>query len=114
MLERFLPRSPLKKINRDVYTCAELLNRSYSSHLELGKVNDFVVSGEYGAYMIAQAAMHRGLIGVLGELLTYERGNEFKRAPIPGDWVGKQFDEKLSELKASQKRNSGSRTLRRW
>ena len=91
-----------EKINRDVYTCAELLNRSYSSHLELGKVNDFVVSDEYGAYMIAQAAMHRGLIGVLGELLTYEHGNEFQRAPIPSAWVGQPFDQKLTELKASQ------------
>ena len=91
-----------EKINPDVYTCAELMNRSYSTHLELGKVNDFVVSGEYGAYMIAQAAMHRGLVGVLGELLTYERGNEFVRAPVPPSWIGQDFDQKLSEVKTNK------------
>ncbi len=91
-----------EKVNPAVYTCAELLNRSYSSHLELGKVNDFVVSDEYGAYMIAQAAMHQGLVGVLGELLTYENGNEFHRTPIPTAWIGEQFDHKLSELKTTK------------
>ena len=92
----------VEKINENVYTCAELLNRSYATHLELGKVNEYVISGEYGAYMIAQAGMHRGLIDVLGELLSYERGNEFFRAAVPPSWIGLQFDEKLSELKLKQ------------
>ncbi|MCH2178330.1 MAG: ion transporter [Mariniblastus sp.] len=92
----------VEKINQDVYTCAELLNRSYATHLELGKVNEYVISGEHGAYMIAQAGMHRGLIDVLGELLSYERGNEFFRSAIPESWVGLQFDKKLSELKQNQ------------
>ena len=92
----------VEKINKDVYSCAELINRSYSTHLELGHVNDYVVSGEYSAYMLAQAAMNRGLMGVLGELLTYQRGNEFYRCPIPDQWLGKTFNEMLLELKTSQ------------
>ncbi len=92
----------VEKINQEVYTCAELMNRSYSSHLELGKVNDFVVSGEYGAYMIAQSALHRGLVGVLGELLSNQRGNEFYRAEIPETWIGEKFNEKLAQIKSSQ------------
>lgn len=91
----------VEKINKDVYSCAELINRSYTSHLELGHVNDYVVSGEYSAYMLAQAAMNRGLMGVLGELLTYQRGNEFYRCPIPASWQGKTFNQMLTELKAS-------------
>ncbi len=91
----------VEKINESVYTCAELFNRSYATHLTMGKVNDYVVSGEYGAHMLAQAAMKRGLIAVFSELLTYERGNEFYRVPIPGSWVGSEFDEKLSAVRAS-------------
>lgn len=91
----------VEKINESVYTCAELVNRSYATHLETGKVNDFVVSGEYGAHMLAQAAMNKGLIGVLSELLTYQHGNEFYRMPIPTTWVGKSFDQKLSDVKQS-------------
>lgn len=92
----------VEKINKDVYSCAELVNRSYSTHLELGHVNDYVVSGEYSAYMLAQAAMNRGLMGVLGELLTYQHGNEFYRCPIPKNWHGRSFHEMLMELKQHQ------------
>ena len=89
----------VEKLNPAVYTCAELVNRSYATHLEAGNVNDFVVSGEYGAHMLAQAAMNKGLIGVLSELLTYQHGNEFYRMPIPLSWVGSTFDQKLIDLK---------------
>ena len=91
----------VEKINPDVYTCAELFNRSYGTHLEMGKVNEFVVSEEYGAYMIAQAGMHRGLINVLGELLTYSQGNKFFRTSIPDSWIGRSFNEMFTDLKTS-------------
>lgn len=91
----------VEKLNESVYTCAEIVNRSYATHLKDGKVNDFVVSGEYGAHMLAQAAMNKGLIGILGELMTYQHGNEFYRLPIPNSWVGASFDEKLTDVKKS-------------
>lgn len=91
----------VEKLNESVYTCAEIVNRSYATHLEDGKVNDFVVSGEYGAHMLAQAAMNKGLVGILGELMTYQHGNEFYRLPVPDSWVGASFDEKLTDVKKS-------------
>jgi voltage-gated potassium channel len=90
----------VEKINHEVYTCAELVNRNYASHLEAGNVNDFVVTSEYGAHVLAQAAMKRGLANVVAELLTYEQGNEFYRVEIPNGWIGKSFDDKLIELRA--------------
>ena len=52
--------------------------------------------------MLAQAAMNRGLISVFSELLTYQRGNEFYRMPIPESWVGETFDQKLADVRKSQ------------
>ena len=89
----------VEKLNEDVYTCAELLNPSYGSHLKMGGVNDFVVSGEYGAYLLAQASMNRGLMEVYSELLTYEHGNEIYRLAIPDQWIGHSFREAMIELK---------------
>lgn len=89
----------VEKVNPDVYTCAELFNRSYGTHLEMGHVNEFVISEEYGAYVIAQAGMHRGLISVLGELLTYRHGNEFFRTKVPDSWVDRSFNDMLIKLK---------------
>jgi voltage-gated potassium channel len=92
----------VEKLNPAVYTCAELLNRSYASHLKMGRVNDFVVSGEYGAYILAQAAMNRGLMGVFSELLTYQHGNEFYRCALPPEWFGKSFNDLFVQLKQTQ------------
>ena len=89
----------VEKLNPAVYTCAELMNRSYATHLQMGNVNDFVVSGEYGAYLLAQAAMNGGLMGVFSELLTYQHGNEFYRIPLPAQWQGKAFMDLFVELK---------------
>ena len=90
----------VEKMNPDVFTCAELVNRNYASHLKVGNVNDFVVTSEYGAHVLAQTAMKRGLSNMVSELLTYEQGNEFHRVPVPASWVGASFDEKLSELRS--------------
>ena len=89
----------VEKMNPDVFTCAELVNRNYASHLKVGNVNDYVVTSEYGAHVLAQTAMKRGLSNMVSELLTYEQGNEFHRVAVPASWVGASFDEKLSELR---------------
>ncbi len=91
----------VEKLNPAVYTCAELLNRSYGSHLKMGHVNDYVVSGEYAAYLLAQAAMNRGLMDVFSELLTYQKGNEFYRVTLPDVWVGRSYLELFTELKTT-------------
>ncbi|MCA9153151.1 MAG: ion transporter [Planctomycetales bacterium] len=89
----------VEKLNPAVYTCAELLNRSYGTHLQVGNVNDFVVSGEYGAYLLAHACMNKGMIGVFSELMTYQHGNGFFRVPLPASWVDRPFVDVLTELK---------------
>jgi voltage-gated potassium channel len=88
-----------EKLNPDVYTCAELINREYGSHLDIGHVNDYVVSEEHGGFLLAQAALNRGLMSLFSELLTYERGNQFYRLSLKPAWVGKTFLELFIHLK---------------
>lgn len=89
----------VEKLSPAVYTCAELHNRVYGTHLELGHVNDYVVAGEHSAYLLAHAAMNRGLMSVVTELLTFERGNQFYRMPAPAAWEGRPYAEAFLELK---------------
>ncbi len=83
----------------NVYTCAELINREYASHLSLGNVNAYVVSQEHSAFLLAQVALNHGLMGVFSELLSYEGGNHFYRLAIQPEWVGKSFLELFVYLK---------------
>lgn len=89
----------VEKLNPQVYTCAELYNRSYGSHLEMGHVNDYVVNGEHSGYLLAQAALNHGLMGVYTELFTHDRGNQLQCLEVPTGWVGKSFFELFVHLK---------------
>lgn len=89
----------VEKLNHQVYTCAEVFNRDYGSHLSLGKIDNWIVAGEHGAYLLAHAAMKGGLVEVCTELLTSQRGNEFYRLKTPASWQSKTFLEALVLLK---------------
>jgi voltage-gated potassium channel len=80
-----------EKLNPEIYTCAELINREFGSHLEMGQVNDYVIADEQSAFLLAQAALNRGLVHVLSELLTHQRGNQFYTFELPEEWIGKSF-----------------------
>jgi voltage-gated potassium channel len=89
----------VEKLNSAIYTCAELHNRSYGSHLDMGHVNDYVVSGEHSGYMLAQAAIHHGVVDVFSELWTNERGNQFYHLALPVHWIGREFLDVMVEMK---------------
>ncbi|MFB8789020.1 MAG: ion transporter [Potamolinea sp.] len=89
----------VEKLNPTVYTCAELINREYGAHLEMGQVNDYVVSEEQNGFMLAQSALNPGLMSVFNKLLSGEQGNQFYRLPISERWVNKTFLELFAYLK---------------
>jgi voltage-gated potassium channel len=92
----------VEKLNPDIYTCTELINREYGSHLEMGQINDYIYRDDHSAFLLAQAAINRGLMEVFTELLTYERGNQFYKLPLPRNWTGKTFLDLYVQLKQSK------------
>lgn len=88
-----------EKLNPRVYTCAEINNREHGAHLEMGHVNDYVVSGEHSGFLLAHAALNRGLIGIFAELLTHERGSQFYSVRVPDSWIGKDVMDLFVHLK---------------
>ncbi len=89
----------VEKLNPRVYTCAELNRREYAPHLALGSVDDFVVGGEHSAFLLAQAALNRGVSSVFNELLTYEYGHKFSRLAVKKEWVGMSYFDLFLEMK---------------
>jgi voltage-gated potassium channel len=89
----------VEKLNPKAYTCAEINRREYAQHLKLGKVDEYVVSGEHSAFLLAAAALNRGVMNVFNELLSYEYGNKFCRSVVRKEWVGKTFFDVFVELK---------------
>jgi len=89
----------LEKMNPAAFTCAELQNSDYISHLEAGGVDDVVIGGEHSSLLLAHAAITRGLGDVVSELLTNKRGNQFYKLKLPASLAGRSFAELLSLLR---------------
>jgi len=89
----------IERLNPAVYTVAEIHRREHAHHLEMGKVNDYVVSGEQSAFLLAQSAITRGVMSVFSELLTREHGNRFSRCSLTHEWTGRTFLELMVHMK---------------
>ena len=68
----------------------------------MGNVNDYVVGGEHSAYLLAQAAITRGVMRIFEQLLSYQHGNKFLKCKVSDAWDGKSFEELLVFLKKDQ------------
>jgi len=89
----------IERLNPAIYTVAEINRREHAHHLEMGKVNDYVVSGEQSAFLLAQSAITRGVMSVFSELLTREHGNRFSRCSLTGKWKDRTFLELMVHMK---------------
>ncbi len=92
----------MEKLKPNIYTCAELYNCEFSSHLQMGKVNDFVVTGEHSAFLLVHAALNRSMVGkVFTDLLTFKGDDQFFRLPTTPEWIGKPFLNLFIHLKTT-------------
>ncbi|MBX3189582.1 MAG: ion transporter [Labilithrix sp.] len=89
----------IERLNPRIYTVAEIHRREHAHHLEMGKVNDYVVSGEQSAFLLAQSAITRGVMSVFSSLLTREHGNRFSRCSVTHKWKGKSFLDLMVHMK---------------
>ncbi|MFC1852011.1 ion transporter [candidate division CSSED10-310 bacterium] len=79
----------IEKLNKNIFTCVELLNRDNETHLQMAGVEEVIVGDEYAGNIIAAAAKNFGIITVLNELFTSKYGNQFFKLAIPETWIGK-------------------------
>jgi voltage-gated potassium channel len=89
----------VERLNPHIYTCAEVHSRDCVGHLRIAHVDDYVVSGEHSAFLLAQSAVTRGVMGVFQELLTFEYGMKFSAVPVPRSLVGGEFVRTMTVLK---------------
>ena len=89
----------IEKLNKKVFTCVELLNRSNESHLKMVGVEEVIVSDEYAGYIMSAAAQNYGIVAILNELLNSKYGNQFYKVNIPSSWVGRTVREYYLLLK---------------
>jgi voltage-gated potassium channel len=92
----------IETLNRDVYTCVEVLDPKNMQHFVRANVDEMFVRGELGAHLLARSTLCKGLSAIVSELLRWDEGNEFYKIDLKDYYpsmVGKTFDEALDYLR---------------
>lgn len=76
---------------------AELLDGDNKPYLKRANVDEIIIMGEHVASLLASAVSHPGLPRVFSHILSIDDNNKLRRVEIPGQFVGKTFQE-LSEF----------------
>lgn len=89
----------IERMNPDIYTAAELLNRDNEQHLRAAGIEEVITTSEAGGHHLAMAALHSGLSQVVAELLTVKVGQGLHKFPAPSEYVGLPFSHALEQCK---------------
>src|SRR5207248_1746413 len=83
----------------NVYTCVEVIRSENLEHFSHTHADEIVISAKLTGALLAHSAATPGLSSVVGELLTFPKGNEFYWIAVPASYVGKRFGDVLVDLK---------------
>ena len=77
-------------LNKDIYTCAEIIDEKYEKYLKLANCDEIILTRELSRILISNAATASGISHVAAELLRPRRGG-LATQKIPSQFVGKTF-----------------------
>jgi voltage-gated potassium channel len=89
----------VESINKDAYSCVEVLSSENRQHFERTHADELVVSAELTGALLAASARTHGLTGVVADLLTHPEGQELYRVPVPAELAGQTVRHALEVLK---------------
>lgn len=89
----------IKGLASHVRCVAYLLNRDNLTHIRRANVDEVVLGDDFGAYMLAAHVVEPGIPQTLNTLLTAKSTSRFKRVRIPGEFIGKSYDELFNHFR---------------
>ncbi len=90
-------------MNKNIYTCAEVIDVKYEKYLQLANCDEIILSREYSRELLANAASASGISHIASELLDPERRGLTTEGFRSG-FVGKPF----KELQSYYRENGGA------
>jgi voltage-gated potassium channel len=89
----------IENIARDTYVLAELLDREFEPYLRMARVDEIVMSREYGRSLIANTCLNSGIAHVVHDLLDVSCATMVTTKTISDDFIGKPFSELSDHFK---------------
>ncbi len=82
-----------ESLNKKLYICAELLNSKFERHLELGNVDEVILSQDYSRTLIANASSASGVGHVINQLISVDSNTPLIVKQFPDKYIGKTYKE---------------------
>lgn len=79
------------KINRSIYTVAELLDETFEKYLIMAHCDEIILSRQYERKLIVNASSGSGISHVIRDLLSIENNERIHIVDLPASYVGISF-----------------------
>ncbi|MBP7495968.1 MAG: potassium channel protein [Spirochaetales bacterium] len=84
----------LRALSKDLYICAEVLDKKYETYLRHAQCNEILFSREFSRRILANTSATNGMSHILYELLSQENSHSrIVTRPIPPEFQGKTYGE---------------------
>jgi voltage-gated potassium channel len=81
----------LNKLNKNIYTIAELLDEKFEKYLQMAHCDEIVLSKEYERVLLINASSGSGISHVVRDLLDVENNRKISIEKIPQSLIGISF-----------------------
>lgn len=83
----------IEKLNRNIYTAAELLDEKFEKYLEIAHCDEVILSKEYERKLIVNASSGTGVSHVIMDLISFENKKGLLIHDIPESFIGNTYKE---------------------
>ena len=95
----------IKAMARDLYVCAELIDRKYEPYLRNAMCNEILFPRDLNRQMLAGTTVTNGLANILNNLISnIESDTHISTTAIPAEFIGKRFDSFRGSFQGSSAR----------
>lgn len=108
----------IKSMAKDVYVCAEILDRKFESYLKHAACDEILFSRDFTRQILAGTSATNGMSHIIHELLSHEAsGSHIVTETIPSEYVNRTYSDLRVRLETTPRRmvigileNTGSPT----
>jgi voltage-gated potassium channel len=90
----------IESIAKDTYVVAELIDKKFEPYLRMARVDEIIMSREYGRSLIANTCLSSGIAHVVHDLLDVHNSTSVTTKEIPENLIGKTFADLSSHYKS--------------
>lgn len=88
----------IESLNKDVFTCAELLDMNKSDLLKNANCDEIVSASDFGVKLLVQSIEDPGLSIVMGDMLSNDYGAQIESETVNEKFHGKKYSDMFNEM----------------